>query len=566
MLPYLKKYSLQYFFGTCLLVLVNLLAAYIPQLIKQSVDKLQIFAQKLSFVDIASELRHEILISIALITVMSIVMSLVRIASRQVLFGIGRNVEFDLKKNIFNHLVAMPPSFFAKRRTGDLISIISNDVQSIRSLAGFAMLNIVNTVIAFAIILPMMFHLHFQLTIFFLITIPLVIIFIILLSYRIKKFQEVVQVQLGEISNFIEQNLSGIHIIKAFAQEDSEIKRFKGYNDKLKDVNIKLVAYRSLIGPVMRVVASIGFILLLYIGGKSVIAGNFTPGDFTAYGLYIQRLIWPIATLGWLITLVYRAQVSEKRINSILHEKPSIFDHANAVDKNTFDREIKLNLLNTEIPKGINLAIVGTIGSGKTILAQKLMHLKEMHDGEISIDGIDIKQIKLNSLRTLINMVPQENFLFATSIRENIAYAKDLSETEIINLAKLVNIYDEVMKFPAGFDSVVGERGITLSGGQRQRLSIARALALDPEILILDDALSSLDDRNAREILGNILKLRKNKTTIFITHKISITNKFERIWVMDKGQIVEQGSYEKLAECEKSLFQDLLKKSEGEEK
>lgn len=524
MLSYLRRYSFQYLLGTVLLIIVNLLGAYIPQLIKEAVDNITSYIYPL----------------IGWIIGLSIVMAIVRIQSRQVVFGIGRQVEYDLKKNIFNHLVIMPPSFFTKNRTGDLISIISNDVQSIRSLAGFAMLNIINTLIAFTIILPLMFHLHFKLTIYFLLSIPFVIIFIISLSGKIKEFQENVQIQLGEISNFIEQNLSGIHIIKAFAQEESELKRFQSYNSKLKNDYIKLVNLRSLIGPVMRVAASIGFIMLLFIGGKSVINNEFSPGDFTAYGLYIQRLIWPIATLGWLITIVYRAQVSEKRIFSILHEIPSIRDREHAIEKKDFKDKIEFTKLHCEIHKAQNIAIIGSIGSGKSILANKLMHLKELNDHEILIDGIDIKDIKLDSLRHLVNLVPQENFLFSTSIAENIAYAKDLSQTEIENLAKLVNLDHEIKNFPQGYESIVGERGITLSGGQRQRIAIARALALNPEILIFDDALSSLDNHNAEEILTKILEMRKGKTTIFITHKTQITSCFDEVWTISHGKVSER--------------------------
>ncbi len=545
MYKYLTKYYPSYIVGILCLLATNLLGAFIPQLVKTAVELLG----KVSVEAYINKLLMWILLA-------TVIMAVVRTASRQIIFGIGRQIEFDLKEEIFKHLVHLQPDYFSERRTGDLISIITNDVQSLRALGGFAMLNIANTLISFAIILPLMFSLHAKLTWAFLALIPLVVFFVIFLSSQIKSYQTMVQDMLGEISNFIEQNLSGIHIIKAYAQEAAELKRFGVYNDKLKDAYMKLISVRSYIGPVMRVIASIGFVLLLYMGGQSVVDHEFTSGDFAAYSLYIQRLIWPIATLGWLITIVYRAQVSHLRITSILSERSSIYDRIGAVDKRHLDSTIELKSLGVTINKGSNVAVIGTIGSGKSILAHKLMHLKELADNEILIDGIDIKTIKLNSLRTMINLVLQEDFLFATSIYENIAYARDLDESDVIRLAKLVNIHDEIMQLPHGYQSVVGERGVTLSGGQRQRIAIARALALDTEILIMDDALSSLDNSSSALILKNILELRKGRTTVFVTHKIPIVKDMDQILVMDEFKIVESGTHKQLMEKE-SLYKNL---------
>lgn len=540
-LPYIFKYRWGYLKGFVALIVVNLLGAYLPQVVKEAVDLL-----KLDAIDFAI-IKNAIiwLISLALI------MAVFRVFSRQVIFSIGRQIEFDLKRDIFNHVVKLQPSFFNEQRTGDLISIITNDVQSLRSLGGFAMLNIANTVIAFAVVLPLMFKLHANLTWAFLLLIPTILFFIVSLASSIKKFQDAVQVSLGEISNFIEENLSGIHIIKAYGQEESELSRFHGFNKTLKKNYLKLIGVRSLIGPVMRVIASLGFVLLLYFGGKGVIDESFSAGDFAAYSLYIQRLIWPVATLGWLLTVVYRAQVSQKRISKILDEKPSICDHDGSIEKKSFDNEIILTGINHDggdirISKNKNLAIVGSIASGKTVLANKLMHLKELNDKEILIDGIDIKDIKLNDLRTLINLVPQESFLFSTSIKENIAYAVDLEDKEIEELANLVNLHDEVSNFKDGYETIVGERGITLSGGQRQRVAIARALALEPEILILDDAFSSLDNDSAASILSKILERRKGKTTILITHKIKLIRYFDEVMDMDKFKVRFFGKPENL--------------------
>lgn len=529
MTQYLYKYWKGYLIGFILLIGVNLLAAYIPQLVKQAIDFLPELKEKIQI----QENLEQILLQVILL---AIVMAALRIYSRQIVFGIGRQVEFDLKKVLFDHIIKFEPKYFGERQTGDLISIITNDVQSLRALAGFAMLNIANTIIAFAVVLPLMFKLHVELTWWFLVLIPTVITFIISLSSKIKAYQQVVQERLGELSSFIEKNLSGIHIIKAYAQEDAEIERFKNQNYQLRDDYIKLVGVRSLIGPVMKVIASFGFVLLLFIGGKAIVNEAFSPGDFAAYALYVTRLIWPVATLGWLITVVYRAQVSQKRIREILDREAKVQDRIGAIDKTKFESQIDLKYLSASQPvsisKGENIAVIGKIASGKTYLANKLMHLVEFNEGEIFIDGIDLKNIKLNSLRSMINLVPQESFLFSTSIAENISYAADLKQEEIEELAKMVNIHDEILKFPEGYQSIVGEKGVTVSGGQRQRLAIARALAINPQVLILDDALSSLDDKTAREILDSILKSRAGKTTIFITHKESIIDVFDKTLVM----------------------------------
>ena len=544
---YLKNYWRGYLFGTLALVLVNLLGAYIPQLIKTTIDTLQDLDQK-----------EFIQNSLILIVLLSIVMAIIRVYSRQVIFGIGRQIEFDLKKDIFNHVIKLQPSFFNQQKTGDLISIMSNDVQALRGLGGFAMLNVINTFIAFVVIIPLMFKLHVALTWCFLALIPSVLFFVFGLSAKIKFFQQKVQEKLGEMSNFLEANISGIHIVKAYAQEITEITRFDFFNNSLKKDYISLVKVRSLIGPVMRVIASLGFVLLMYIGGQGIISKSFTAGDFAAYSLYIQKLIWPVATLGWLVTIIYRAQVSYKRIEAILAVKPSIYDDPSAINKTDFSDEITVPALDLKIKKGQNIAIIGTIGSGKSTLANKLMRLVDTNDNEVFIDNVDTKKITLFSLRSLINIVPQENFLFSTSIHENIAYARDLERAEVIRLAELVCIHDEIMKLPEGYDSIVGERGVTLSGGQRQRLAIARALAIDPEILILDDALSSLDNESCEKILKNILDIRKSKTTIFITHKIKIVYNMDLILVMDKNQIIEQGNHKELYLKPNSLYRDLL--------
>ncbi|MCE2928628.1 MAG: ABC transporter ATP-binding protein/permease [Candidatus Caenarcaniphilales bacterium] len=513
LISYMLKYKSQYLWGFFLLLIVNLLAAYIPDQIRKIIDH--------GIIE-----RKAVTDWVFLVSFLVLIMAIIRILSRQEIFGIGRQVEFDLKQKLFEHLVKLEPGFYLNRRSGELISIITNDIQSIRALAGFGMLNVANTLISFATILPLMFIAHVKLTWCFLSLIPVVIFFVVALSSNIKKFQDLVQIRLAEMSSFLEQNFSGIYIIKAFAQELFEFSRFDTYNQNLKADYLKLVTLRSFIGPVMRVIASLGFVLLLYFGGLGIENRTFSAGDFAAYSLYIQRLLWPIATLGWIITIIYRAQVSTRRIEEILSTKAQIIDRANAISKRTFDHEIFLGgNINKKIPKATVFAITGKVASGKTTLVSKMVRLLEPSDGEILLDNTDVKNIKLEDLRRLIVLIPQDSFMFPLSVEDNIRYASNISDEQVRHLASLVLMDKEIDVMPEGYASIVGEGGITLSGGQRQRLAIARALALEPEILILDDSFANLDSNTASQILDEILLIRKNKTTILISQQTMISEK-----------------------------------------
>lgn len=533
---------------------MNLIGAYIPLKVKEAIDLLQGVIEHIEV--------NKILI---LILVLSIIMGVFRVLSRQVIFSLGRLVEFDLKRNIFNHLMTQEMDYFSKKRIGDLISIISNDVQAIRALSGFAILSIFNAFIAFAVTLPPMFALDRNMTLAFLFLIPLAVGLVVLLSKKLKSLQDLVQQKLGDISDFLEQNLSGVTIIKSYAQEDNEIKRFSKENKEIERQYLRLIGVRCFIGPAMRMIASLGLIILLYFGGRAVINANFSLGDFAAYTLYIQRLIWPVASFGWLITVLYRSQVSQKRIDTVLGKAPVIKDREDAISKDSFEDKIELVKLGHEINKSETIVVVGTIASGKSYLANQILRLLEVDEDQIKIDGACIKNIKLSSLRNFVNLVPQETFLFSTTIEENIAYAADLNHDEVVALAKEVFLDEEIRSFPSGYNTIVGEKGITLSGGQKQRVAIARALALNSDVLIFDDAFSNLDSVSTKKILNNIQRLRKGKTTIYITHKIQVSEFADRIFVMDNMKIVEQGSFEEL-KAKKGLFSQLLEQVEDEKK
>ncbi len=571
---YIRKYYSSYLLGLIILVLVNLLSAYIPQLIRRAVNQLSSSSGQMLSSNI-----NEIVITVL---VLALVMALLRTASRWIIFGLGRQIEFDLKSDIFKHLLRFEPRFFTRYQAGDLISIMTNDVQSIRGMAGFAILNLLNTIIAFIIIVPLMYRLNAVLTLCFLLLVPIVLLSVTLVSKQIKHYQELVQEKLAEISRFIEENLSAIYIIKSYAQEKSEIQRFAKQNQGLLAYYLKLVRARTYMGPLMKVIASAGFILLLYFGATAVYDKSFAIGDFAAYSLYIERLIWPVATLGWLITIVYRARVSGARIDALFKLKPTIVDAKDAAKLKKIERGIYLPYLNPvilnevkdpcnaaqegsfalraqdskNVPDGTFLrsqsrvhkvpyihpsgttAITGSIGSGKSILARKLLRLEDAKPGEIYIDDTDITKISLGSLRSVISLVPQDSLLFSMSIAENILYAANTTDIEEAKrLAQLVAIDDEIKAMPQGYDTLVGERGVMLSGGQRQRIAIARAVARKPQLLILDDALSSVDAKTAELIAKNIKYERSGLATVFITHNLELAANDDYKLVLDKGAI-----------------------------
>ena len=524
---YMRPHWKPTFWGVFSLLIVNAVGVYIPLLIRNAVDTLQIatkFDQVFNYV--------------VLILILASIMWVIRMVSRILLFGVGRQVEFDLKQQIFNHLLTLEPSYFAVNTVGDLINRATSDLDNIRRLVGFAVLSLANTAFAYAL-------------------------------------------RLSAMSDLIQEDMSGISVIKIYAQEENERRAFADCNKKLLDANLELAQTRNFIFPLLGGLASISLLVLLSAGGGAIAKGEISIGDFVALLIYVERLVFPTALLGFTITAYQRGEVSVDRIESILTVEPKIKDAADAVELPTpvigqiVARHLNytypgaktpaLKDVNFTIKPGETVAIVGAIGSGKSTLANALPRLLNIDPGQLFVDEQDITEVKLRELRGAIAYVPQESFLFGTSIKNNIRYGNPLAEQpEIEAAAKQAQIHPEILNFPQEYKTVVGERGITLSGGQRQRTALARALLVDAPVLILDDALSSVDNQTASDILHNLATGTDRKTVIFISHQMSAAASADRIFVMEKGEIVQVGTHKELV-GQTGLYQYLWNQQKLEE-
>ncbi len=553
LIDYIRPYWRQELGGIGTLLIVNALGVYIPLLIRNSIDKLQ---QQFDF--------QLMLKYVIIILVMTTVMWGIRVASRTWLFGVGRQVEFDLKQKIFEHLLTLEPAYFAANPVGDLINRATSDVDSIRRLVGFALLSFANIVFAYGLTIPVMLSINVKLTLLALAVYPLLMLIVQLFSDRLRTQQQTVQEELSNLSDLIQEDMSGISLIKIYAQEENERRAFANKNETLLKANLKLARTRSLLFPILGGLASISLLVLLAFGGSAIADKVITVGDFVALLLYVERLVFPTALMGFTITTYQRGEVSVDRVEAILEAKPKIVDPVQAISLPPEETKGKLNArnltyyypdskipalnhVNFEIMPGETIAIVGSIAAGKSTLANALPRLLDIEPGQLFLDGQDITQLRLTDLRGAISCVPQESFLFSTTIQDNIRYGNPLADqTQVEYAAKQAQIHAEILNFPQQYQTIVGERGITLSGGQRQRTALARALLMDAPVLILDDALSSVDNQTATDILKNLSRGTQRKTVIFISHQMSAAAKADRIFVMAAGAIVQSGTHTKL--------------------
>jgi ATP-binding cassette, subfamily B, multidrug efflux pump len=549
--------------GVLSLFVVNAIGVYIPLLIKNGIDDLQVtfnFQQVLNYV--------------ALILILASVMWVVRMSSRILLFGVGRQVEFDLKQKIFNHLLTLEPGYFANNTVGDLISRATSDVDNIRRLLGFAVLSLANTVFAYGLTLPVMLSISVRLTLAALAIYPVMFFLVHLFSDRLRNQQLGVQEETANLSDLIQEDMSGIALIKIYAQEENERLAFDELNQQLLAANLKLAKTRNILFPLMGGLASVSLLVILALGSNSIAGGAISIGEFIALLLYVERLVFPTAILGFTITAYQRGEVSIDRVEYMLSEEPKIKDQPDAIALPLSQvkgwlkaRHLSfaypeanspaLDDVNFTIQPGETVAIVGPIGSGKSTLANAIPLLLDISPGQLFLDGQDITQIRLKDLRSAIAYVPQESFLFSTTIKNNIRYGDPMSEQPEVELAaKQAQIHPEILNFPQQYKTVVGERGITLSGGQRQRTALSRALLVDAPVLILDDALSSVDNQTATEILKNLSEGTQRKTVIFISHQLSAAAMADRIFVMEHGKIVQSGTHSELL-AQSGLYQTL---------
>ncbi len=562
---YLRPYWSDLAIGTIALLLANALGTYIPWLIRAAVDDLS----KISAVDFNRLMQY-----IWLVIGLSSLMWGIRMISRVWIFGIGRKVEYELKQQIFEHLLKLPPSYFANNSAGETISIVTSDVENIRRLMGFALLSIINSVFVYSMTLPAMMTIDPMLTLLSISVYPIMLVIVQRFSGQLRDEQLEVQEELSQVSSLLQEDLNGMALIKTYAQENSERAAFGKLNDRLLDANLRMARTRNILFPLLGGIASISFLVLIWFGGEKLANPantTFKIGDLLTLIIYVERLIFPTAILGFVMVTYQRGLVSIARIQGILDILPAIIDlpEAIALDKAQVTGKIEVRNLTFTFPDASQptlnqvsfiiypseiVAILGTVGAGKSTLANALMRLVEVGSDQIFIDGVDITKMQISTLRSIISFVPQDSFLFSATMRDNIRYGKPQAfDHEVEDFASQARIEQEILNFPQKYDTLVGERGITLSGGQRQRTALARALLVDAPILVLDDALSSVDNQTATGILGN---LPRNKTVLFITHNLSAASTCDRIILMDAGKIVQVGTHAELL-TDSRLYQKL---------
>jgi ATP-binding cassette subfamily B protein len=571
LLSYLAPHRVKIGLGVAALFLVNGLGTYLPLLISQVIDALQ------TAFDLG-QLGPQVL----LIGGLASLMWVIRMGSRIFLFGAGRQVESDLKQLIFEHLLRLEPAYFATHTIGDLISRSTSDLDNIRRLVGFALLSFANTLFAYAFTLPVMFSISMGLSLAAIAVYPLLMLLVWAFSNRLRSEQMAVQQSLATLSDLIQEDMSGIALIKIYAQETNEQTAFHQLNDALLKANLILSKTRNTLFPVLGGIASLSLLVLLALGGRAIASGVISVGDFVALILYVERLIFPTALLGFTITAYQRGEVSIDRIEAILSVKPAIANAPEDISLPLQDVRGKLvarqltftypgatkpalQNLSFEIEPGQTVAVVGPVGSGKSTLANALPRLLDIAPNQLFLDGLDITKIRLRDLRAAIAYVPQDSFLFSTSLKNNIRYGSPHAEQiDIEYAAKQAQVHREILTFPQSYQTLVGERGITLSGGQRQRTALARALVVDAPILILDDALASVDNQTATEILQNLTTGTVRKTVLFISHQMSAAATADRILVMDQGQIVATGTHSELL-AKPGLYRTLWQKQQIEQ-
>jgi ATP-binding cassette subfamily B protein len=484
---------------------------------------------------------------------------------RRILIGMSRHVEYDLRQDFYAHLQRQPLTFFHSHRTGDLMARATNDLASVRQLAGPMIMYTLQTVFVVLIILPLMLRISVRLTLLLFVTMPLV-------SFTVKYFGQQVHARFEKIQDFFSQitaraqeNISGVRVVRAYAQEDAEAAAFNKLNREYATRNLSLVRISAVMRPLIQFVIGLGMVLIVWYGGILAVRGEITPGQFVEFTLFLMRLIWPLIALGYVVNLYQRGRASLKRMNAILAVEPAIADlpvsreHAPIRGKIEF-RNLTfaygehlrpvLRDIDLTIEAGQTVAFVGRTGSGKSTLMNLVPRVVEAPPGTVFIDGVDVRDYPLAQLRAAIGYVPQETFLFSETLAENVAFGVERSErAEVEWAAEIAGLADDVRDFPKGFDTMVGERGITLSGGQKQRTAIARAVMRQPRILILDDALSSVDTYTEEKILGRLRGVMRERTSLIVSHRVSTVRDADLICVLDEGRIVERGTHEELLEA-----------------
>lgn len=564
---YFSKYKNRYLAGIFVLIIIDILQLRVPLIIGDAVDYLE------SGGAISSGLTR----FIYLIIIIGLGVAVGRFVWRHMIFGTSRFIEYDIRNELFAHLEKLSLKYYNKHKTGDIMAHMTNDLNAVRMAVGPGVLMVVDAaVIGTLTLYNMITEISLTLTIFAGIPLLLIIVNSIIIGKIMRvRFKEK-QAAFSDLSDFTQERISGIYVIKSFVQESKELKAFEKVTKNYYDKNIKMLKIFVLMHPFMRFISGFSLAVVIGFGGYLSIQGTISVGQFVAFVQFIGMLVWPMIAIGYTFNILSMGGASLERIETILDEEIDVKD-TEYVDKSITEikgdikvenlnfkyhdeKEIALKDISFSIDRGETLGIIGRTGSGKTSLVNLLLRLHDPERNTIFIDGRDILEIPLDTLRSCIGYVPQDNFLFTDNIYNNIDFGhRDKSKEEIIEAAKKACVHENIIDFKEGYDTLVGERGVTLSGGQKQRISIARALIKDPNILILDDAVSSVDTDTEEKILGHLKEDRKDKTTVIIAHRISTIQNADKIIVLDEGEVVEQGTHEELIE-NKELYYSLYQK------
>ncbi|HEK19285.1 ABC transporter ATP-binding protein [Mucilaginibacter sp. 44-25] len=579
-LAYLNKFFYKYRWrlvpGILFVIISNIFAVLPAQVIRVAFD---LVTENIGVYQLFSGFNRQEMIydifgsSLLLFGILVLVLALLRglflFFMRQTIILMSRHIEFDLKNEIYAHYQVLSLAFYRRHNTGDLMNRVTEDVSRVRMYLGPGIMYSINTVILFVLVIYAMLMVNVRLAIFSVLPLPVLAVIIFYVNTIIEYRSEKIQQRLSALSSFVQENFSGIRVIRSYVREGFVRKRFADESEDYRSQSMALAKVQAVFFPSMLLLIGLSNVITMYIGGVEVMKGNITPGNIAEFIVYLNMLAFPVISLGWVTSLIQRAAASQKRINEFLHQEPEITspNHAahevngqlefNNVTFNYPDTGITaLKEVSFTVKAGEMLAIIGRTGSGKSTIANLIMRMYDVSEGSVTVDDKHIETLNLNNYRSQIGFVPQEVFLFSDKISHNIAFSADVLDMPAVEqAARDAAVYSNIMELEQGFDTLIGERGVTLSGGQKQRVSIARAIVKQPQILIFDDCLSAVDTRTEEEILTNLGRVMQGKTSIIISHRISTIKNADQILVLDEGRIIERGTHAELMDAKGAYFE-----------